>query len=102
MALMMVKRGSAKVCLIALVIGMQVCAAELGLNRDVRPILSDKCFDYHGPDAGILKLDTTSSCYHEGMTHAQIQTSSPTSFQISITDIHRDQESRARTCRYSV
>lgn len=32
-------------------------AAELDFNRDVRPILSDKCFKCHGPDAKNQKSD---------------------------------------------
>ena len=39
-----------------------VQAAELDFNRDVRPILADRCFRCHGPDAGPrkrgLRLDT--------------------------------------------
>ena len=43
-------------------IGSSACAADpLDFNRDVRPILSDKCFACHGPDAkhveGDLRLD---------------------------------------------
>ncbi|MCC7375530.1 MAG: PSD1 domain-containing protein [Verrucomicrobiales bacterium] len=44
-----------------LVFGAPVSAAELRFNRDVRPILSDHCFQCHGPDAsarrGKLRLD---------------------------------------------
>ncbi len=32
-------------------------AAEVSFNRDVRPILSDKCFRCHGPDAAALEGD---------------------------------------------
>ena len=32
-------------------------AADIGFNRDIRPILSDKCFACHGPDAHDAKAD---------------------------------------------
>ena len=49
--------------LLAVFVPAMVLAAEpkLEFNRDVRPILSDKCYHCHGPDAktkGIpLRLD---------------------------------------------
>ena len=37
--------------------GICAPAEELSFNRDIRPILSDKCFRCHGPDAAALKGD---------------------------------------------
>ncbi|MFM1748344.1 MAG: hypothetical protein RLZZ188_2010, partial [Verrucomicrobiota bacterium] len=42
--------------------GSAAARAEVDFNREVRPILSDKCFHCHGPDEatrkGKLRLDT--------------------------------------------
>src|SRR4051812_46730746 len=32
-------------------------AAEIHFNRDIRPILSDRCFSCHGPDKGNRKAN---------------------------------------------
>ncbi|MBX7211896.1 MAG: DUF1553 domain-containing protein [Verrucomicrobiaceae bacterium] len=48
--------------LFAITIGSAVAAPTVQFNRDVRPILADKCFHCHGPDPGSrkasLRLDT--------------------------------------------
>src|SRR5690606_26049228 len=47
--------------------GSALAEPTLSFNRDIRPILSDKCYACHGPDAATraaeLRLDT-----HEGAT----------------------------------
>ncbi|MET7257476.1 DUF1553 domain-containing protein [Dyadobacter fermentans] len=48
-------------------LALQEVPAELDFNYDVKPILSDKCFACHGPDAkkqkGGLRLDTEEGAY---------------------------------------
>src|SRR5215831_11261159 len=47
--------------------GWQMEAGTLRYNRDIRPIISDRCFKCHGPDSGSrkakLRLDEPASAY---------------------------------------
>jgi len=53
--------------------GLMLCGAfraqtaELRFNRDIRPIISDRCFKCHGPDSGSrkakLRLDDPQSAF---------------------------------------
>ena len=45
-------RGSLE-CVVALVFlsGSNALAGDLSFNRDIRPILADRCFSCHGADA---------------------------------------------------
>lgn len=56
-------------------------AEPVRFNRDVRPILSDKCFRCHGPDAaavqGDLRLDLRDSALKEHDGHAAVVPGKP-------------------------
>jgi hypothetical protein len=41
---------------VSLLLFTGTAGAAPGFNRDVRPILSDKCFACHGPDAAAKKV----------------------------------------------
>ena len=54
--------------LIVVLLSGRTVEAQVDFNRDVRPILSDKCFKCHGPDAssreGDLRLDRYDDAKH--------------------------------------
>src|SRR5688572_5194210 len=59
------------VALLIILLPLTVAAAEVRFNRDVRPILSDRCYACHGPDSNSrkseLRLDS------EGAAKADLQ-----------------------------
>ena len=42
---------------LALLVASTALGSAVDFNRDVRPLLSDKCFACHGPDAKQVKSD---------------------------------------------
>ena len=64
--------GLAGLCLVATLLAAPNAGAEppVGFNRDIRPILSDKCFFCHGPDKAKrksgLRLDVREAVLESG------------------------------------
>jgi hypothetical protein len=67
--------------------GRATAADEIGYNRDIRPILSDKCFHCHGPDAGTREADLRLDVRDEAIKLGAIVPGKPNQSEI-ITRIH--------------
>jgi len=70
----------------------------IDFNRDIRPILSDKCFFCHGPDAGKrkaeLRLDTHEGAMADLGGYAAIVPGKPKESELVIRLIHKDIDER--------
>ena len=79
-------------------VAAQVPAAVVDFQRDVRPILADKCFQCHGPDessrqAG-LRLDIQDSAFEERSRGAAIVPSDADASLLYQRIVHSDERRR--------
>ena len=83
------RRFHRAICVLSLVgVASSVRAVDADFNRDVRPILSDKCFACHGPDAkhvkGDLRLDLRESAIRMNDGHAAIIPGDPSKSELMV------------------
>ncbi len=69
-----------------------VLAAEIDFNRDVRPILSDKCFQCHGPDADAREADLRLDQRKDAL--AAIEPGDPAASELFARIVHDDPDLR--------
>lgn len=67
-------------------------AKELEFNRDIRPILSDKCFNCHGPDAGSRKADLRLDRREDALS--VIVPGNPDQSELYLRVVHEDPDER--------
>ncbi|WP_231756598.1 PSD1 and planctomycete cytochrome C domain-containing protein [Lignipirellula cremea] len=72
---------AATLLVIALLAGQPCQAGEIDYSRDIRPILSDNCFQCHGPDEGSreadLRLDLKADLFRQQDGHAIVAAGKP-------------------------
>ena len=84
-------------CVLLSAIGGETRAQDVQYNRDVRPILADKCFRCHGPDAAAreseLRLDERQDATKDRGGHRVIEPGNPASSELirRITSVDDDE-----------
>ena len=87
------------VFLLGLTVGLQsVYAEKLQFDRDIRPILSDKCFACHGPDPAVrqadLRLDTKEGAFSAPSGYPIIVPGEPENSELVLRITHEDIDQR--------
>ena len=87
------------VFLLGLTVGLQSAYAEkLQFDRDIRPILSDKCFACHGPDPAVrqadLRLDTKEGAFSAPSGYPIIVPGEPENSELVLRITHEDIDQR--------
>ena len=67
-------------------------AADVQFNRDIRPILSDRCFQCHGPDAAARKGDLRLDLREHALT--ALAPGKPSASEVIARLVHKDPEER--------
>ena len=85
--------------LIILLLGLTPADAEkLRFDRDILPILSDKCFACHGPDAAVrqadLRLDTKEGAFSAPSGYPIIVPGEPENSELVLRITHEDIDQR--------
>lgn len=93
------KRAADVVSLVLILFGLTlalqpVYAEKLQFDRDIRPILSDKCYACHGPDPAVreanLRLDTKEGAFSEPSGYPIIVPGEPENSELVLRITHED------------
>ena len=76
----------------AMAVSAAPAGANIDFNRDIRPILSDKCYQCHGPDAAARKADLRLDLREEALT--AIVPGDPEASELFRRVVHEDPEER--------
>lgn len=96
----LLKAGRALILLtFGVTLALQPIAAEkLQFDRDIRPILSDKCYACHGPDPAVreadLRLDTKAGAFSEPSGYPIIVPGEPENSELILRITHEDLQQR--------
>src|SRR5579864_6691339 len=79
-------------------LGTEGVGAKVDFNRDIRPILSDVCFQCHGPDKNRrkadLRLDVKEDVYKDRGGYALVVPNKPDESELYLRLIETDEKQR--------